>query len=102
MVAPQKDISTLKFSEPMNEALFGENKNLLVDAFKLGSQDEIILAYPLNPSILVRDIQRKIYTEEKVMSRRRSIWSLKPQISEPTELLETGRGKKRHPFYYFK
>lgn len=35
MVVPQKDISTLKFSEPMNEALFGENTNLLADAFKL-------------------------------------------------------------------
>ena len=47
MVAPPKDISTLKFSEPMNEALFGENKNLLADAFKLRSQDEIILVYLL-------------------------------------------------------
>lgn len=64
MVAPQKDISTLKFSEPVNEALFGENINLLADAFKLRSQDEIILPYPLNPSILVRDIQRKIHSGE--------------------------------------
>ena len=67
MVAPPKDISTLKFSEPMNEALFGENKNLLADAFKLRSQDEIILAYPLNPSILVRDRREDTDPEEKIM-----------------------------------
>lgn len=97
MVAPQKDISTLKFSEPMNEPLFGENTNLLADAFKLRSQDEIILPYPLNPSILVETYKER-YTAEKVMLKRRSIWSLKPQISELTELLEIGRGKKRHPF----
>ena len=34
MLVLQKDIPTLKFSEPMNEALFGENKDLLIDAFK--------------------------------------------------------------------
>ena len=94
MLVPQKDIPTLKFSEPMNEALFGENKDLLTDAFKLkiSGWDHPGLSTKLK-DICKRHTQRRRSCQEEGQ-----IWSLKPQISEPTELRETRRGKKRHPF----